>query len=86
MSILEDFLARSDVDTPINRRDITKPENVRWLIRNLWVRNSDKTGFEAASTELKRLYIENSHSRLPMGHPCRQTEQLTLDWNNLSKA
>lgn len=29
-----------DMDVPANRRDITDPSNVRWLLRNLAIRNS----------------------------------------------
>ena len=72
MSIIEEFLRRADV--PETRRVLTKPENIKWLVNNLGIRNSAIEGFEATSTELKRLHIEHVHGRLPMGHPCRQTE------------
>lgn len=29
----------SEMDIPKKRRDITAPENVRWLLRNLEIRN-----------------------------------------------
>ena len=31
------------MDVPEMRRDLTKPANVRWLLRNLAVRNSNNT-------------------------------------------
>ena len=34
-------LIPEDMDVPLNRRDTSKPENVRWLVRNLPIRNSN---------------------------------------------
>ena len=33
-------LIPEDMNVPLNRRDTSKPENVRWLVRNLSVQNS----------------------------------------------
>lgn len=33
------------MDLPIMRRDTSKPENVRWLLRNLSVKNSNNPDF-----------------------------------------
>ena len=43
MSTIHDDLAArlKDLDVPELRRDTTKPENVRWLQRNLFVRNKN---------------------------------------------
>jgi hypothetical protein len=45
----------SNMDIPQIRRDTTKPENVRWLLRNLGSRNQDHPGFEIVITILKNL-------------------------------
>jgi hypothetical protein len=50
---LHDFLLKADV--PNSRRDLTKPENIRWLVNNLGIRNSDLPDFDEAFQELKRL-------------------------------
>ena len=34
-------LIPEDMKVPLNRRDTSKPENVRWLVRNLSVQNSE---------------------------------------------
>lgn len=43
---LEDILRECEI--PSLRRDITKPENVRWLLRNLGVMNSEDKQRKAA--------------------------------------
>lgn len=60
--MLEEFLSRADV--PEMRKDITKPENIKWLVNNLGVRNSDIEGFPEAAAELKRLYINHVRNSL----------------------
>jgi hypothetical protein len=44
-----------DMEIPNRRRDTTKPENVRWLLRNLGVQNQDHPRFEIVCTVLKNL-------------------------------
>jgi len=44
-----------DMVIPEIRRDTTKPENVRWLLRNLGVQNQDHPRFEIVCTILKNL-------------------------------
>jgi hypothetical protein len=44
-----------DMVIPKIRRDTTKPENVRWLLRNLGVQNQDHPRFEMVCTILKNL-------------------------------
>ena len=45
----------SNMDIPKLRRDTTKPENVRWLLRNLGSRNQSHPSFKIAITVLKNL-------------------------------
>ena len=44
-----------DMVIPEIRRDTTKPENVRWLLRNLGSRNQSHPSFKIAITVLKNL-------------------------------
>lgn len=44
-----------DMEIPNRRRDITKPENVLWLLRNLGIQNQDHPRFEIVCTVLKNL-------------------------------
>ena len=44
-----------DMVIPKIRRDTTKPENVRWLLRNLGVQNQDHPRLEMVCTILKNL-------------------------------
>jgi hypothetical protein len=44
-----------DMEIPNRRRDTTKPENVRWLLRNLGIQNQDHPRFEIVCTVLKNL-------------------------------
>lgn len=53
MNQLLEFLKKADV--PETRRDLSKPENVRWLIRNLGIRNRNLPGFSDAFDELIKL-------------------------------
>ena len=44
-----------DMDVPVMRRDLNKKENVRWLIRNLPIRNSKHPQIKLVLTELSKL-------------------------------
>ena len=48
-------LIPEDMDVPLNRRDTSKPENVRWLVRNLPIRNSEHPSFDDVWRVLKLL-------------------------------
>mgnify|MGYP003644249999 CR=1 FL=1 len=41
-----------DMNVPLNRRDLSKPENVRWLVRNLAVKNREHPSFDKIIKEL----------------------------------
>jgi hypothetical protein len=43
------------MDVPETRKDISKPENVNWLLRNLGVRNSHHPRYQETMAQLKRL-------------------------------
>ena len=43
------------MDIPSSRHDIDKPENVRWLLRNLAINNSNHPEFPAVLVALKTL-------------------------------
>ena len=45
-----------DMDIPSQRRDVSEPENVRWLLRNLGSRNGDHPQFKISLEILKNLY------------------------------
>lgn len=47
------LLIPEDMEVPLNRRDTNKPENVRWLFRNLPVQNSKHPSFEEVFRVLK---------------------------------
>jgi hypothetical protein len=44
-----------EMDIPQSRKDVTKPENIKWLLRNLPIRNSHKIGFSEIIEELKKI-------------------------------
>ena len=44
-----------DMDIPIQRRDVSELENVRWLLRNLGSRNGDHPQFKITIEFLKKL-------------------------------
>ncbi len=44
-----------DMDVPLSRRDTSNPSNVRWLLRNLFIRNSNHPEFELVQKVLKEL-------------------------------
>ena len=48
-------LIPEDMIVPLNRRDTSKPENVRWLVRNLSVKNSEHPSFDDVFRVLKLL-------------------------------
>ena len=48
-------LIPEDMDVPLSRRDTSKPENVRWLVRNLSVKNSEHPSFDDVFRVLKLL-------------------------------
>ena len=41
-----------DMDLPTSRTDLSKMDNLRWLVRNMGVRNSDHPQFHS---ELRRI-------------------------------
>ena len=41
------------MDVPETRRDVTNPANVRWLLRNLAIRNSNNTALREVFRLLK---------------------------------
>jgi hypothetical protein len=43
-----------DMDVPLMRRDTSKMENVRWLLRNLAIRNSNNPKFSSVIKELQK--------------------------------
>lgn len=43
------------MDVPELRLDVSKPSNVRWLLRNLRISNNDAEGIEEAIHGLKTL-------------------------------
>tara|TARA_B100000214_G_scaffold374388_1_gene356977 strand:- start:1469 stop:1645 length:177 start_codon:yes stop_codon:yes gene_type:complete len=48
-------LIPEDMDVPLSRRDTNNPENVRWLMRNLSIRNSEHPSFKEVIDVLKLL-------------------------------
>lgn len=55
--MIDDFLAKADV--PAARKDLTKSENVNWLVNNLGIRNSKLPNYKEAMDELKCLMRSN---------------------------
>jgi hypothetical protein len=53
--MMDNITLPSDMAIPEIRRDTTKPENVRWLLRNLGVNNQDHPSFEMVLLILKKL-------------------------------
>jgi len=43
------------LDVPLLRRDLDKPENVRWLSRNVWINNSKNPYAKEAMRLIARL-------------------------------
>lgn len=48
----------TDMDVPEIRRDTSKPENVKWLLRNLLVRNFNHPELNRVIAELKTKQIK----------------------------
>ena len=48
------------LDIPDMRRDTSKPENIRWLLRNLGVRNSAHPKFDEIVKDLIKLSRKSS--------------------------
>ena len=42
-----------DMDIPSKRRNLNNPENVRWLVRNLFIQNGNHSQFEEIMNKLK---------------------------------
>ena len=40
-------------DIPANRRDVCNPDNLRWALRNLAVKNSDNPALDATIEAIK---------------------------------
>lgn len=53
--MLKQFLDNPAVDVPLAKKDISLPQNVLWLARNLGIRNSQVEGYQEAMAELKIL-------------------------------
>ncbi len=56
---LQVFLRSEEIDIPIGRRDISDPQNLRWLNRNLLIRNEEKVPkeyWEALKRALRETY------------------------------
>lgn len=49
-----------DMDIPKNNRDLDVRRNVRWLIRNLAIRNSAHPCFKSVMTHLKEMERDNA--------------------------
>ena len=48
-----------DMDVPRIRRDTNNPDNVRWLVRNLAVRNSQHLEFKKIFSQLVKLQAKH---------------------------
>jgi hypothetical protein len=46
--------ALDSMDIPALRRDITKPENIRWLLRNLPINNANHIDLGQVMSQLQR--------------------------------
>jgi len=51
---LQAYINSAELDLPDARRDLSKPENVRWLLRNLFVRNEVPMKYRQALAALSR--------------------------------
>ena len=52
-----------DMDVPLMRRDTSKMENVRWLVRNLPIRNYNHSSLENTMADLGVLFKKYSLDR-----------------------
>lgn len=48
-----------DMNVPISRKDTRKPENVRWLIHNLKIKNSGHPQFKSVMRKLVNINLLN---------------------------
>jgi len=44
------------------RRDVSQPQNIAWLLRNLPINNSQNSRLGEVITELKRLHTPNGRN------------------------
>ena len=49
------FLLPDDIDVPASRRDLSSEGNVRWLLRNLAIRNKNHPEFKNVISKLTAL-------------------------------
>ena len=63
MSDLEVLLRQMDI--PEFRRDVSKPDNVAWLLRNIQVRNSDNPFLREAQAILRSLMLNKRVAAVP---------------------
>ena len=56
-------LIPEDMKVPLSRRNTNKPENVRWLVRNLPVQNSEHPSFDEVWRVLK-LLVRGKQTRI----------------------
>jgi hypothetical protein len=54
MTTLRLSILLRDMEIPASRRDTTKPENLRWLLRNLRIRNLENPSISEAIALLKK--------------------------------
>lgn len=59
MEEIIDFLNRDDVDVPETRKDLSKEENIKWLVNNLGIRNKNVDGFTNAESKLRILFLNS---------------------------
>ena len=50
----------SDMHVPELRKDISNPSNVRWLLRNLFIRNRNHPEFSSVMDKLEDLVKDES--------------------------
>lgn len=50
------FSLPDDIDIPESRRNLSDDGNVRWLLRNLAIRNNNHPKFKFIINELKKLH------------------------------
>ena len=63
------FLADMSFDVPKHRRNLWITSNIRWLLRNLGIRNKNHPDFKETIQDLKDLlnFVENQPK---LGDPC----------------
>lgn len=45
----------NEMDLPKSRLDLSSESNLRWLLRNIWIRNNDHPFCDTATREIKLL-------------------------------